>query len=560
MRTLNFHGLYILGTPLLVALSIAIMTGAPAKSDPKMSVRTAVIASTAKPKFSPPHAGVKLLEDILNKMRATPQLAMKNKQGLMKQQQIADDQQQGATDQFLAIKPKEPSSVALAKDSKSKERQIAMLPKSGFYQQQAQSLSQGSSRPVNLLRGNTAPGSNYASPGDSQYSPEQSRARQELKSTAASGADGNVIAYGTGHASNPVSRLRDALTAVSGMTRVGSMAPASPSAMPQANMGARVDRTSQTTRLIAQKQTDKDYGATQAQSQSLSRGVAAASRFSFAPNAWSQAAPRKVASSAGGYVNEYNAGVNSSAAQSMDQPVVSQRMQAASSGASAAIAPGSAGGFGGGYASNSAAEADVVAARPPQPVSAYKYTREYGNNARDAEKAAGDEYAEDAQSEFRSKRKSESESSKKTLVALLPPSVVTGIPLIRLGISETEANSGLASMGSLNKENISNWNVWSLQRAGSKDTSLQVYIRHNRVEAIRIFDPTLIAPDFGVKLGDELPTVKQKFGEPAFMVPEPTARAGQNYVYPISQVSFQLSRIGSNQKPQVVSLLIFNVQ
>lgn len=551
MRTLNCHGLYLLGAPLLVALSIAIISGAPAKSDPKANVRTAVIASSAKPKSSPPHAGVRLLEDILNKMREKPQLAMKNKQGLMKQQQIAADDS-GATDQYLAIKPKERSNVALARDGKSKDvaQKIAILPpKGGFYQQQAQSFPPGGAPPMNLIRGNTA--------GDNFYSPPESRARQESK--AAPAAEG--AAYDQRQlANNPIANLRNALTAVSGsMAKMGSNVASAP-ALPQTSMGGRVDRTSQTTRLIAQKQSDKDVASpapSAVPSQSATRGTVGG-RFAFAPNSWQLNSPRRAGSNANVY--EYNSGFNSSGSQTASaeqQFVPPPRMQSAASGA--AGGQGYAGGLAGTSNFAGPAEADVIAARPPQPVSAYRTTREYGN-FKDAEKSAGDELQEEAQTEQHSKRKSEKESAKKTLVALLPPSVVTGIPLIRLGISESEAGSGLASVGSLNKENISQWSVWSLQRPGSKDTSLQVYIKNCRVEAIRIFDPTLIAPDFGVKLGDELATVKQKFGEPAFIMREPTAQAGQNYVYPISQVSFQLSRIGANPKPQVVSLLIFNVQ
>jgi hypothetical protein len=49
------------------------------------------------------------------------------------------------------------------------------------------------------------------------------------------------------------------------------------------------------------------------------------------------------------------------------------------------------------------------------------------------------------------------------------------------------------------------------------------------------------------------------------MIKEPTspdrqASSGQNYVYPISQISFQLARPTGKSAPQVVSVMIFNTK
>jgi hypothetical protein len=85
-------------------------------------------------------------------------------------------------------------------------------------------------------------------------------------------------------------------------------------------------------------------------------------------------------------------------------------------------------------------------------------------------------------------------------------------------------------------------------------------MRNGLLDAMRIFDQTLIGPDFGVTLGDSLARVKEKFGEPAFILQEPGPGAGQNYIYPISQVGFQLARPAPGDQPRVVSLLIFNVK
>lgn len=147
------------------------------------------------------------------------------------------------------------------------------------------------------------------------------------------------------------------------------------------------------------------------------------------------------------------------------------------------------------------------------------------------------------------------------VIALLPPNVVTGIPLVRLGISEAQASSALTDIGSMKQQKVNNWTVWSWQRPQAKNgTSLQLYMRHGLLDAMRIFEPSLIASDFGVSLGDSLATVKEKFGEPAFILSEPTPGAGQNYIYPISQVGFQLARPAPDQSPRVVSVLIFNVK
>jgi hypothetical protein len=153
--------------------------------------------------------------------------------------------------------------------------------------------------------------------------------------------------------------------------------------------------------------------------------------------------------------------------------------------------------------------------------------------------------------------------SKKTEIAMLPPNVITGIPLVRLGSSADEANRALASVkgNKLNRQSISGWTVLVLHKANSLEPAMHVYMRHGLVEALRIFDNSFIAPDFGVQLNDDVQKVKAKFGEPAFMLPEPDCPTGaQNYVYPISQVSFELALPLNARSPKVVSVLIFTVK
>lgn len=146
-------------------------------------------------------------------------------------------------------------------------------------------------------------------------------------------------------------------------------------------------------------------------------------------------------------------------------------------------------------------------------------------------------------------------------IALLPPNVVTGIPLVHLGSSEQQASGALQSIGSMKQQKVLKWTVWSWARPTAKTgTSLQLYMRNGLLDAMRIFDSSLIGTDFGVNVGDSMARVKEKFGEPAFIVDEPQPGAGRNYIYPISQIGFQLARPAPGDQPRVVSVLIFNVK
>ena len=80
------------------------------------------------------------------------------------------------------------------------------------------------------------------------------------------------------------------------------------------------------------------------------------------------------------------------------------------------------------------------------------------------------------------------------------------------------------------------------------------------VDAIRIFDSSFLRPDLGVNLGDGIAAVKEKFGEPSFILSDPSAVPTQNYIYPISQIGFQLSRSKEDEPPKIVSMIVFNVK
>lgn len=151
---------------------------------------------------------------------------------------------------------------------------------------------------------------------------------------------------------------------------------------------------------------------------------------------------------------------------------------------------------------------------------------------------------------------------KRELIALLPPNVATGIPLVSLGTSQLQVSAALSAMGTLKEQKINRWTVmtWKKPESAGGKTSLQLFFRNGLLDAIRIFDPTLVAQDFGVAPGDGLERVKEKFGEPAFLIQEPSQGLGQNYIYPISQVGFQLARADEKSPPKVVSVLIFSVK
>jgi len=221
--------------------------------------------------------------------------------------------------------------------------------------------------------------------------------------------------------------------------------------------------------------------------------------------------------------------------------------------------------------------------RPTEQPGLYKYIREHGKeSAKDmappASPAAGN--ASDAASDIvvaklRKKEKtsaavvSDNEITLETQqegaplqVAFLPPSTVHGINGLPLGATENETAAFFKAKGNLVRTVISGWKVWTLFDH-NQNPLLQVYLRNGRTEAFRIFSQNYVPPGLGVSISDELPSMKGKFGEPAFILEEPGVRAqtrtvmAKNYVYPVSQVSFQLVRTGSGNSPKVNSLLLF---
>lgn len=146
-------------------------------------------------------------------------------------------------------------------------------------------------------------------------------------------------------------------------------------------------------------------------------------------------------------------------------------------------------------------------------------------------------------------------------IAFLPPSTVHGINGLPLGASEADTAKFFKNRGNLSRSFISGWKVWTLLDL-QQNPILQVYLRNGRTEAFRIFSQSYVPGGLGVAINDELASMKGKFGEPAFILEEPGMKPqsasilAKNYVYPVSQVSFQLVRKGPTS-PQIHSLLLF---
>lgn len=528
-------------TSLLLALSLVLVSGLSTLAVPKSAPTTRIANHNSRSHISPPHAGVKLLEDILTRMRSLPQIAMsRNKQTFQYQGTQIAEKSTGATNQLLAIRPKENASKGKADNL----RQIAMAPPS-YSNEIAKDREERDSRTQANI-GGTAGGGGGAG-GDGLYSQKQKKsseakaeplARAQSNAAAAGSRPGGRFAFAPSVYKMEVPTIKPAPSPSNGISvyPTSSDAFSSVGGEGYSNLGASTkeitDRLSpearrrlagSTSKLFdvakkmeeAQAYADK-AGKQSAAGSSIARGAILADKHT------SQRADLKKASSgqllATGSGRIWSADEDAYGMANDKSRIITQ----------AAPAP-------------AASPESPAPQKPPAEPSIYKHVREFLGTK-------GQSEAESA------------EKSKPIEIALLPPSVVTGIPLVRLGTSETESNKALSSKGSINKTKINDWSVWSLQKPGAEDVSLQIYVRNGAVEAIRIFDSSLISPDFGVKLGDDLGAVKHKFGEPAFILSEPQSRAGQNYVYPISQVSFQLAYTSKTTPPKVVSLLIFNAK
>ncbi|MEZ4489056.1 MAG: hypothetical protein R3C24_09495 [Cyanobacteriota/Melainabacteria group bacterium] len=216
---------------------------------------------------------------------------------------------------------------------------------------------------------------------------------------------------------------------------------------------------------------------------------------------------------------------------------------------------------------------DAVEKKLDQPA-AYRHMREYGKRlpsqepADDLEQGDADNFYKSGDNHLASSFGRRQEIGH---LAYMPPNTISGVPGLRLGASKVQVESFLsaatAKKGEVLHSQVNGWDVWVLKNGGK--ASLQVYMRNNIVEAFRIFDSKYVPERLKITLDTPLETMKEKFGEPAFILMEPDVGAGsmhkrgvKNYVYPVSQVSFQLARVNEKSKSslgqiRIKSMLLF---
>lgn len=148
------------------------------------------------------------------------------------------------------------------------------------------------------------------------------------------------------------------------------------------------------------------------------------------------------------------------------------------------------------------------------------------------------------------------------VIAFLPPSTIRGITGLPLGSSDAETAAFLKGKGQVKATSSQGWKVYTLtDKYGA--TALQAYLRNGRIEAMRVFSGPYLPVNLGVTIEDELSNMKSKFGEPSFILDEPkigqtgAAMPAKNYIYPLSQVGFQLARPQGGGAPKVLSVLLF---
>jgi len=515
--------------------NIASTGGAPLALENSKMVGRMMALPAANNHAPPPVAGIKLLEDIFTRMHSLPQLAINKSKSVGGQQA----QNSALTDPMLAIKPKEVY--------RGNQQKIAYAP------QQARSYS----APIGAKDADALYGDEEQDRKRDEAAPQPKAkaAKKQLEKTRSYAAarslqivDGRPVVRDFREA--PIAAASPApASAASYQAGSGGYAPGQNAVPAVANSGGSVfdhpgfiglrnsiNRFAGAVGTLQNAQQNSDMIA-----QSQSEQPAYQQRMSplRRTNAIDKAAPHSVAMASQTGIQEYSATNGKTAAargamyqsQNMAQgapqsPPAEPQLQQATS---PTALPGE------------VTMKSDVSIRPPEAPSVYRTTHEYSQQGSNA-------------------------PAKPVTMAMQVPNVISGIPLVRLGENESTAQSALSTVGSVVKQEYkTGWRVYSVTKAGTRETAAQLYVKHGMVEGMRVFDATLMPGDLGVCLGDNLTSVKSKFGEPAFFISEPNAghdpaSAGLNYVYPISQVSFELARVTKRGAPQVVSMLLFNVK
>lgn len=481
MARLRTVDLGIWGLPLLLCAALLVSVDAPAKpgSGSESTASARLSGRGQYSRWSPPHAGIKLLEDILGRVRSVPQLAMKTNLR-MQNQEIAQQIMQGPTNYQLAIRPRESSWPQQAQRKEARQADE----KGG---------SGAKAKPAGIWEKDTL-------------------------ADAVNKGRADVLAYGVAPAAAPTS----------GFAGKSGIWEAEPKGLthPQENLRRAAGNLYGITRKleVANQMAAGTYGAYGGGAPgAVSKGTSVA-RGELKAQWYGASRPIQIMDESPAVRDARDKGVEEFR-PSTDSAMTPPAMPPAPTPA-APMTPYS------GFDSMSAGPRNLPPARLES------FTRAQG------QRPYGDEGLATREAE----------------IALLPPNVFTGIPVVRLGSSEAQAARALAAVGSTNCQKINGWTVWSISKPASKDPALQVFMRHGQVDALRIFDASLVGPDFGVRLGDSLAAVKERFGQPAFIIAEPTPGSGQNYVYPISQVAFLMARPAPNEAPVVTGLFLFAVK
>jgi len=549
MVRLRTDFLWLWSAPFLVGAALVIAGDAPAKPGSEYTARSSVRAmgTMILPRTSPAQSGVKLLEDILGRVRSVPQLAMNAKQNLHNQrQEIAQQAQQGPTNYQLAIRPNE-----------SSWRQ---------QQQRLNAIGQNESRLADNKRAKSKTGTSRGiwEKGSSEDADFAAEPTPQRRTDVAAYGGGARSAYQPQAAANTASgiweadaqkksglspsqeRLKVAAGKLYDLSKkfeaANEIAANAPSVPPFSTYYGYAGGQASSTTTVARGTSLRSAGV---KKDALGKGQFFKARREFQIADDSPVVRdyrgRSVEESTAADRLQSNNNINLLPPQGNvapgglvpPPPSVSFQgsLRSRAPAAPASVPPGASPGI-----------AININQLPPTRLSSFVADSGFD------ERTYGDEGTQGVGADREAK------------VAMLPPNVFTGIPLVRLGSSEAQASRALAASGGIERQRINGWTVLTFFKSHTREPALQVYMRHGQVDALRTFDASLVGPDFGVRLGDSLATVKERFGEPAFIIPEPIPGAGQNYVYPISQVAFLMARPSPNEAPQVTGLFIFNVK
>ncbi|MBX9667901.1 MAG: hypothetical protein K2X93_09800 [Candidatus Obscuribacterales bacterium] len=501
-KHLHFTSLIIVAVSLAVGAPHPVTAQAPVGSDSKAEgkLRSTVLhkkAYIASSAVSPPEAGVQLLMGILQRIGTEPQIAMKKPHQM--EEASASNQlfMQNATDPALAIRPQalqRKLQVEKAAAPASEPNIIAVLPKTKTFKTENW---QGAQMDRDETAGKSESGASGGFINQAAAGMKNSSANKEYEKR-------NVHDLRTN-----INRLYEGLKFVDNITAKKS-----------------ADGDDADSLQEAETKTIKTGGAT--------RGTV----ISYAPKITDYSSQSGVVAPGA----SRNAGFGASNGGSYKPPEILQIARE--------------------RAERADAKDKETFMKADQPA-AYRTMRQYQNTAADSlDGAAPADLNMFNSSSSRSKGRSAPAMGTPSgmHIAYMPPSLVAGIPGLRLGSAEDQVDMYLRDKGAVDRKEVNGWKVWSLSSKGK--TALQIYLRNGIVEAFRVFDHAYVPDRLGVSLSNKLGLMKQKFGEPAFILKEPSARGSdghgaKNYVYPVSQVSFQLSRATPDAAPTIQSLLLF---